>query len=138
MSVDDFIISYFVTGGGVKNLSIMVYTMSKRVNPSINAISTLVVVIITLVLLVINLAPVLASKRENKEEISGRKKMIPLAVGAVALVAILIFSSLGGSESSRKYEGQTLHVYNWGEYTGENIISDFEEETGCTVVMENL
>ena len=136
MSVDDFIISYFVTGGGVKNLSIMVYTMSKRVNPSINAISTLVVVIITLVLLVINLAPVLASKRENKEEISGRKKMIPLAVGAVALVAILIFSSLGGSESSRKYEGQTLHVYNWGEYTGENIISDFEEETGCTVVME--
>ena len=136
MSVDDFIISYFVTGGGVKNLSIMVYTMSRRVNPSINAISTLVVVIITLVLLIINLAPVLASKRENKAEISGRKKMIPLAVGAVALVAILIFSSLGGSESSRKYEGQTLHVYNWGEYTGENIISDFEEKTGCTVVME--
>ena len=30
MSVDDFIISYFVTGGGVKNLSITVYTMSKR------------------------------------------------------------------------------------------------------------
>lgn len=33
MSIDDFIISYFVTGGGVKNLSITVYTMSKRVNP---------------------------------------------------------------------------------------------------------
>ena len=32
MSVDDFIISYFVTGQGVKNLSIVVYTMSKRVN----------------------------------------------------------------------------------------------------------
>ena len=45
MSVDDFIISYFVTGQGVKNLSIVVYTMSKRVNPSINAVSTLVVVI---------------------------------------------------------------------------------------------
>ena len=138
MSVDDFIISYFVTGGGVKNLSIMVYTMSKRVNPSINAISTLVVVIITLVLLIINLAPVLASKREEKAEISGRRKLIPLAVGAVALVAILIFCNLGGSDSSRKYEGQTLHVYNWGEYTGENIISDFEEQTGCTVVMENF
>ena len=48
MSVDDFIISYFVTGQGVKNLSIMVYTMSKRVNPSINAVSTMVVVIITI------------------------------------------------------------------------------------------
>ncbi|MFR7717822.1 MAG: ABC transporter permease [Lachnospiraceae bacterium] len=40
MSVDDFIISYFVTGGGVKNLSITVYTMSKRVNPSINDLDT--------------------------------------------------------------------------------------------------
>ena len=35
MSFDDFIISYFVTGNGVNNISIMVYTMSKRVNPSI-------------------------------------------------------------------------------------------------------
>ncbi|MCI6431935.1 MAG: extracellular solute-binding protein [Oliverpabstia sp.] len=138
MSVDDFIISYFVTGGGVKNLSIMVYTMSKRVNPSINAISTLVVVIITIVLLIINIAPVLAAKREAKAEISGRRKLVPLAVGAVALIGILIFCNLGGSGLSRKYEGQTLHVYNWGEYTGENIISDFEEETGCTVVMENF
>ena len=138
MSVDDFIISYFVTGGGVKNLSIMVYTMSKRVNPSINAISTLVVVIITIVLLIINIAPVLAAKRETKAEISGRKKLVPLAVGAVALIGILIFCNLGGSGLSRKYEGQTLHIYNWGEYTGENIISDFEEETGCTVVMENF
>lgn len=138
MSVDDFIISYFVTGGGVKNLSIMVYTMSKRVNPSINAISTLVVVIITIVLLIINIAPVLAAKRETKAEISGRRKLVPLAVGAVALISILIFCNLGGSGLSRKYEGQTLHVYNWGEYTGENIISDFEEETGCTVVMENF
>ncbi len=31
MSFDDFIISYFVTGKGIKNLSIMVYTMSKQI-----------------------------------------------------------------------------------------------------------
>ncbi len=66
MSIDDFIISYFVTGRGVKNLSIMVYTMSKRVNPSINAVSTLVVVIITLVLLTVNLVPMIAAKREKR------------------------------------------------------------------------
>ena len=36
------------------------------------------------------------------------------------------------------YEGQTLYVYNWGEYTGENIIQDFEEKTGAKVVMENF
>jgi len=57
MSFDDFIISYFVTGRGVKNLSIMVYTMSKRVNPTINAISSLIVGVITLVLIIINLVP---------------------------------------------------------------------------------
>ncbi|MBQ8596955.1 MAG: ABC transporter permease, partial [Lachnospiraceae bacterium] len=63
MSIDDFIISYFVTGSGVKNLSIMVYTMSKRVNPSINAVSTLVVVIITIALIIINVAPMFMEKR---------------------------------------------------------------------------
>lgn len=68
MSFDDFIISYFVTGGGVKNLSIMVYTMSKRVNPSINAISTLVVVFITIVLLLINILPLIKARREKKHE----------------------------------------------------------------------
>ena len=62
MSVDDFIISYFVTGSGVKNLSIMVYTMSKRVNPSINAVSTLMVAIITVVLGVVNIVPLVDRK----------------------------------------------------------------------------
>ena len=63
MSFDDFIISYFVTGRGVKNLSIMVYTMSKRVNPSINAISTLVVLFITLVLVAANVIPIIKAKK---------------------------------------------------------------------------
>lgn len=69
MSFDDFIISYFVTGGGVKNLSIMVYTMSKRVNPSINAISTLVVVFITIILIVINVVPILSERKRKKNEV---------------------------------------------------------------------
>ena len=67
MSFDDFIISYFVTGRGVKNLSIMVYTMSKRVNPSINAVSTLVVGIITLVLIVINVLPVISEQLRKRK-----------------------------------------------------------------------
>lgn len=62
MSFDDFIISYFVTGRGVKNLSIMVYTMSKRVNPSINAVSSLVILLITLVLIIINVVPVIRER----------------------------------------------------------------------------
>lgn len=68
MSFDDFVISYFVTGNGVQNISILVYTMSKRVNPSINAISTLVIVIITVALLLVNLVPPLLRR------LSGAKK----------------------------------------------------------------
>ncbi|MDD6660971.1 MAG: extracellular solute-binding protein [Lachnospiraceae bacterium] len=138
MSVDDFIISYFVTGGGVKNLSITVYTMSKRVNPSINAISTLVVVIITLVLLVINLAPIVIAKKEKKTEISRKKQAVPIAVAVVVAAVLVLVARLGNKTSTLPYAGQTLHVYNWGEYTGENILREFEEKTGAKVVMENF
>ncbi len=139
MSVDDFIISYFVTGRGVKNLSIVVYTMSKRVNPSINAVSTLVVVIITIVLLFINLAPVVAAKSKKAENIGKKRRLVPAAAAVLCAAAVAVCAvNLGGGGSDRPYEGQTLHIYNWGEYTGENIISDFEEETGATVVMENF
>ena len=62
MSFDDFVISYFVSGNGVKNISILVYTMSKRINPTINALSTILVVIITVVLLIVNLAPMFKKK----------------------------------------------------------------------------
>ena len=138
MSVDDFIISYFVTGGGVKNLSIMVYTMSKRVNPSINAVSTLVVVIITVALLIINLAPLVAAKRRKKEEVSRHRKFVPAIAGACVLALIIGLFAMQGGGQDRPFEGQTLYIYNWGEYTGENIIPDFEEETGASVVMDNF
>ena len=139
MSVDDFIISYFVTGRGVKNLSIVVYTMSKRVNPSINAVSTLVVVIITIVLLIINLAPIVAAKNRKSDTIGKRRRLVPAAAAVLCAAAVGICAvNFGGGSSDRPFEGQTLHIYNWGEYTGENIIGDFEEETGATVVMENF
>ncbi|HJB00566.1 MAG TPA: extracellular solute-binding protein [Candidatus Mediterraneibacter merdavium] len=138
MSVDDFIISYFVTGGGVKNLSIMVYTMSKRVNPSINAVSTLVVVIITIVLLIINITPLVAAKRKKKEVVGKHRKFVPAIAFACVLALIVGLLAMQGGGQDRPFEGQTLYIYNWGEYTGENIISDFEEETGASVVMDNF
>ena len=114
MSVDDFIISYFVTGRGVKNLSIMVYTMSKRVNPSINAVSTLVVVIITVALVLVNVVPMFWTKKEMKSE-SGKRRLIIPAAGALAVLLIVVSVFRMGSESSaRPFEGQTLHIYNWG------------------------
>ena len=135
MSVDDFIISYFVTGQGVKNLSIMVYTMSKRVNPSINAISTLVVVIISVALLAINFLPVLATKRQEKGKSATPVFAIP-AAGVLVLIVGLMAIKGDVKNSHLPYEGQTLRVYNCGEYTGENLIPNFEEMTGAKVIMD--
>ena len=138
MSIDDFIISYFVTGSGVKNLSIMVYTMSKRVNPSINAISTLVVLIITFALIVINVAPIISAKREKKTEMGGRKFLLPSIAAVVVLISIIGVTSFNRQDSALPYAGQTLYIYMPGEYIGENVVSDFEAATGATVVMENF
>lgn len=138
MSFDDFIISYFVTGRGIKNLSIMVYTMSKRVNPSINAISTLVVVLITIVLIFVNVVPMIKEKRRAEAvEMKQKKKAPKIILGTLAAALFIVFIFVGSNGTShKKYAGQTLHVYNWGEYTGENLIADFEKKTGCKVVMD--
>ena len=138
MSIDDFIISYFVTGSGVKNLSIMVYTMSKRINPSINAVSTLVVVIITIALIIINVTPMVMAKRQSKEEISPKKLVVPV-ISAVAVLTIagLVFG-LKNETAALPYAGETLYIYMPGEYMGEEIIPMFEEQTGATVVVENF
>ena len=65
MSFDDFVISYFVTGQGVENISIVVYNMSKRMNPSIYALSTIVLVVILIVLLVGSFVPYMILKRKE-------------------------------------------------------------------------
>ena len=135
MSFDDFVISYFVTGQGVKNLSIMVYTMSKRINPSVNAISTLVVLLITITLTIVNILPIIRKKTSPSKQNKPRKWAVA-GVVVVGLVASLF--GLNKSAGSQPYAGQTLHVYNWGEYTGENIISGFEELTGAKVIMDNF
>jgi len=55
LSLDDFIISFFTTGSGVSNLSIVVYSMARRgISPKINALSTLMFVSVLLLLLIVN------------------------------------------------------------------------------------
>ena len=60
---------------------------------------------------------------------------------ALLLSGALILTGCGGSgsESVEKvegFEGQTLKFYNWGEYIGEDVISNFEDMYGVTVVSE--
>jgi len=62
MSIDDFIISFFTTGNGVSNLSIYVYSMARRgLNPKINALSTIMFVVVIIMLFIIN-------KRSSKDK----------------------------------------------------------------------
>lgn len=67
MSFDDFVISYFVTGPGIDNISTFVYSSVKRINPSVNALSTLIVLAITIILILINVLPFIFEKRRVKK-----------------------------------------------------------------------
>ena len=146
MSFDDFVISYFTTGNGVSNISILVYTMSKRVNPSINALSTIVILLITLALGVVNIVPIVREKREKDGKAS--RGMSRRAVAAVA--AVLVLAVLGGTVGAgiaqnrksaaaiEKYGSNVLKLYLPGEYLGENVISDFEKQFGVRVIVENF
>ena len=47
MSFDDFVISYFASSGSaVKNISIYLYTLKRGIEPTINALSTLIILVI--------------------------------------------------------------------------------------------
>ncbi len=56
LSLDDFVISFFTTGSGVNNLSIVIYGMARRgISPKINALSTLMFISVLLLLIIVNL-----------------------------------------------------------------------------------
>ncbi|MCQ2492598.1 MAG: ABC transporter permease [Lachnospiraceae bacterium] len=67
MSFDDFVISYFVTGNGVSNISIIVYNMTKRTNPTINALSTIVILVIFVTMFIVKVIPYLIGKRRKEQ-----------------------------------------------------------------------
>ena len=68
MSFDDFVISLFTTGPGVSNISIYVYSNVKRVNPTINALSAIIVYVVTAVLIIVNVVPMIRERRKKKHE----------------------------------------------------------------------
>ena len=113
MSFDDFVISYFVSGNGVKNISIVVYNMTKRINPTINALSTLVIVVIVL-------------------KMNPRTRKIVAAVTAVILVVVF------GKWTLVSQGSHVLRVYNAGEYMDLNLIDKFEKQYNCTIVYETF
>ncbi len=59
MSLDDFVISYFNSGASAQNLSVTIYSMTKKpITPEINALSTLMFGTVLLLLVVVNVRQV--------------------------------------------------------------------------------
>lgn len=121
MSFDDFVISYFVTGNGVENISIVVYNMTKRTNPTINALSTIVILAIIIFVVMSRIAPKFFKKRLKELSI----------IGIVLVVFISVFTGL-------KSRNRTLRVFNAGEYMDPELIEQFEEEYDCNVIYETF
>ncbi|MBQ7574695.1 MAG: ABC transporter permease [Clostridia bacterium] len=63
-SLDDFIVSYFVSGTSVQTLPITIYSMTrKQVSPKINALSTIIFIVVLIVLVTKN---VIENNRDKK------------------------------------------------------------------------
>ena len=128
MSFDDFIISYFVTGNGVQNISIAVYNMSKRINPSINALSAIVVFVILIMLALTYIVPTVFNKPKHKKNTAFYVK-----VTAVVVAFSMVVMAIGNNVSK-----PTLRVFNWGEYVDKSVIKSFEKEFNCKVIYETF
>jgi len=132
-SLDDFIISFF-TSGKFQTLPIEIYTMlKKRVSPKINALSTILFVVIFTVLIITNIS---GAKNSNKKEINNSnngKKMLCLA-----LALIILLGGIVGYSRCSNYTA-VLNVFNWGENiaNGEDgtmdVIAEFEKRYNVKV-----
>lgn len=75
MSVDDFVISYFTAGSGASTLAMEIYAMTrKRISPEINALSTLLFVVVLSLLTVVNIRSARQEKAAQKRAALLRQK----------------------------------------------------------------
>ena len=68
-SLDDFVISYFTSGSTSQTLPITIYSMTRRkISPEINALSTLIFVVVVIVLVVKH---IIETKQEQRNRANG-------------------------------------------------------------------
>ena len=124
LSLDDFVISYFVAPPNFQTLPLLIYSMTKKkVKPDMYALSTIIVVVIFILLLVSNL------RSEKKTALDGKKKRIAVIITAsiaiIATVAVIIVSLFTGGAAIGSSEVIYLNVYNWGEYMADGSDSEY-------------
>ncbi len=148
-SVDDFVISYFTHGSKAQTLSITIYSMTRRkVSPKVNALSTLIFVVVLIVLIIVNVGDVKKNSPKKPKKKGKGKKAAALMLTVLCLVPCLAFGICADSPYSDSVDwnkfrdqGVEINVYNWGEYIsvdeGEegdfDTIAEFEKLTGINV-----
>lgn len=66
LSIDDFIVSFFNTGSGVNNLSVLIYSMTRLgINPKINALSSLMFICVLILLYLVNKRDLILNRDKN-------------------------------------------------------------------------
>lgn len=131
MSFDDFVISYFVSGNGVNNISTLIYTMSRRINPRINAISTIAILILTIGLLLFNWLRISKIKGKNTTKCT----IVTILVIALGVGGLNVLRNKHQSSFNpiKVFGTNHLNVYNWGEYIDEKTIERFEQKYNVKV-----
>jgi spermidine/putrescine transport system permease protein len=114
--------------------------MTKRTNPTINALSTILILIVVVILIVVNVIPVITRKRRAKGIVNSSKKLTVARkwVAGVGVVATAIIAIICISKFINISKKPTLRVFNSGEYIDTELITAFEEEYNCKVVYETF
>lgn len=135
MSLDDFIITHFTRGAGINTLSTLIYSQARLgIKPSMYALSTVIFVTVLLLLVITNLAPAGAPKKDGEvAPAPGRFQKAAIVCAGLLIVGGLSLSTYRHLQNAGSDE---LYVYNWGEYIDESVIEEFEEETGIHVTYD--
>jgi len=136
MSLDDFVISYFVTGMDFVTLPVEIYTYTKKpIHPKIYAMFTLLFLLIFVLMVTMNLLQL----RSDKKKRQTRVKVVRPAIRKLRRIcaAVLAVCILGGCLFlilQPQSQTITLNVYNWGMNIADgtddtlDIIAAFEEK----------
>ena len=133
MSLDDFVISYFVSGPSFVTLPVEIYSYTKKpIHPKIYAMFTLLFALIFVLMVTMNLLQVRADQKRSKAQTPSRGAQLAKRITAVVL-ALALLVGCGFWFLGRKTEQVTINVYNWGQYISDgsddtlDVIAAFEE-----------
>ena len=135
MSLDDFVISYFVSGLDFVTLPVEIYSYTKKpIQPKIYAMFTLLFGLIFVLMVVMNIMQLQGDKkRKSKRAVSETKAMRVFKRVAAGAAAVVILIVLGFGIFGSRQEQITLNVYNWGQYIADGsdgsmeVIAEFEK-----------